>query len=128
MRQFRHLCHILILASNYLFIRTVALTTTSKERRDVRAVSTNLHNTQKKQNPLAVNYSLEDAPRRTFLKELGRGVFASSLSIGMSATLFPKEASAAKTDCMSDCLKNCKLIAPKVSHSEMKAEHVLRNS
>lgn len=36
--------------------------------------------------------------------------FGAALGVGMS---FPEDAAAAQTDCMSDCLKNCKLIAPK---------------
>jgi hypothetical protein len=37
--------------------------------------------------------------------------FGAALGVGMS---FPEDAAAAQADCMSDCLKNCKLIAPKV--------------
>ena len=37
--------------------------------------------------------------------------FGAALGVGMS---FPEDAAAAQADCMTDCLKNCKLIAPKV--------------
>jgi hypothetical protein len=110
------LYHILILASNPFFISTLALTTTSTTtRKNLHDIETSkkLNNTHKKQTSSLVKYPLKDSPRRTFLKELRRGVLSSSLVVGMSTAWFPNNASA-KPDCMYDCLKNCKLIAPKV--------------
>lgn len=75
------------------------------------------HVTQKFQLQLQKNdeYDRPDAmqqqcqgSRRSFLQNCGALVF------GTSALTQLPEVSAAKADCMSDCLKECKLIAPKV--------------
>lgn len=50
-----------------------------------------------------------DSTKRSML--LSTGAFAAALGIGI---LFPDEAVAKQTDCMQDCMKECKQIAPKV--------------
>jgi len=53
--------------------------------------------------------NVADSTKRNML--LSTGSFAAALGVGI---LFPNEAVAKETDCMQDCLKNCKQIAPKV--------------
>eukprot|EP00555_Chaetoceros_dichaeta_P006487 CAMPEP_0198264340 /NCGR_PEP_ID=MMETSP1447-20131203/15304_1 /TAXON_ID=420782 /ORGANISM="Chaetoceros dichaeta, Strain CCMP1751" /LENGTH=182 /DNA_ID=CAMNT_0043953237 /DNA_START=95 /DNA_END=643 /DNA_ORIENTATION=+ len=42
-----------------------------------------------------------------------KGATVSLLALGFDLFSNPNEAQAAQTDCITDCLKNCKLIAPK---------------
>mmetsp|Transcript_2296 Transcript_2296/g.4252 ORF Transcript_2296/g.4252 Transcript_2296/m.4252 type:complete len:114 (+) Transcript_2296:171-512(+) len=106
-----HILLVTMIASNSLFVSTVALTTakTNKNNGVNNDISTTYQKTNESLSPM------HTTSRRNYLKELGRCAFVSSLAVGMSTTMFPKNASA-KPDCMTDCLKNCKLIAPKVSN------------
>lgn len=49
--------------------------------------------------------------RRSFL--FRKGATVSLIALGIDLFSDPSPAHAAKTECMTDCLKNCKLIAPK---------------
>ena len=58
----------------------------------------------------ASNSYHQDNNRRTFLKQYGALVVGAGVE-----SLLPQDVMA-KPDCISDCLKNCKLIAPKVRY------------
>lgn len=58
----------------------------------------------------------KDSTRRKFLASCS----AAAVSSGF---LFPVSPASAKPDCMTDCLKNCKQIAPKVRRYRMSEEN-----
>ena len=65
-----------------------------------------------KQSPSIVG-SDDTSTRRSFL--LQKGVAVSLMALAVDLVSSPYPAHAAKAECMTDCEKNCKLIAPKVS-------------